>query len=59
MGKHCKNMNIPIGVISDSMGHTSLKTTQIYLSAIDMDVINKANLKILNKIEMNVRMFPN
>ena len=54
-----KNMNIPIGVISDSMGHTSLKTTQIYLSAIDMDVINKANLKILNKIEMNVRMFPN
>ena len=46
-----KNMNIPIGVISDSMGHTSLKTTQIYLSAIDMDVINKANLKILNKIE--------
>lgn len=33
------------------MGHTSLKTTQIYLSAIDMDVINKANLKILNKIE--------
>lgn len=44
-------MNIPIGVISDSMGHTLLKTTQIYLSAIDMDVINKANLKILNKIE--------
>lgn len=48
-------MNIPIGVISDSMGHTSLKTTQIYLSAIDMDVINKANLKILNKIEKGTK----
>lgn len=46
-----KNMNIPLGVISDSMGHTSLKTTQIYLNAIDMDIINKANLKIINKIE--------
>lgn len=46
-----KNMNIPLGVISDSMGHTSLKTTQIYLNAIDMDIIYKANLKIINKIE--------
>ena len=46
-----KNMNIPIGVISDSMGRTSLKTTQIYLNAIDMDIINKANMKILKKIE--------
>lgn len=46
-----KNMNIPLGVISDSMGHTSLKTTQIYLSAIDMDIINKANLKIIKRIE--------
>lgn len=46
-----KNMNIPLGVISDSMGHTSLKTTQIYLSAIDMDIINRANLKIIRKIE--------
>lgn len=46
-----KNMNIPLGVISDSIGHTSLKTTQIYLSAIDMDIINKANLKIIKRIE--------
>lgn len=46
-----KNMNIPLGVISDSMGHTSLKTTQIYLNAIDMDIINKANLKIIKRIE--------
>ena len=46
-----KNMNIPLGVISDSMGHTSLKTTQIYLNAIDLDIINKANLKIIKRIE--------
>ncbi len=45
-----KSMNIPIGVISESMGHTSLKTTQIYLKEIDADVIDKANSKVIGAI---------
>lgn len=46
-----KTMNIPLAVISDSMGHHSIKTTQIYLDTIDSDVIDKANNSIINSLE--------
>ncbi len=42
-----RNHQIPISVISAGMGHTSEKTTQIYLAALDDSVIDVANQKIL------------
>jgi integrase len=39
---------IPITVISESLGHSDLKTTQIYLASLDTSVIDSANAKILN-----------
>ncbi len=46
-----KRIDVPIGVISEGMGHTSLKTTQIYLTAMDKAVIDKANARILKSIQ--------
>ena len=45
-----KNMHIPTAVISDAMGHTSERTTQIYLNQIDTHEIDKANDEILEQI---------
>lgn len=44
----CKN--IPVSVISESMGHDSVATTQIYLASLNTDVIDKANALILKDI---------
>lgn len=44
--------NTQISVISAGMGHTSEKTTQIYLASIDQSVVDQANhnlLRLLNK----------
>ena len=45
-----RDMNISIAVISEGMGHNSLKTTQVYLSSIDTSRINEANKKIIQRI---------
>ena len=42
-----RNSGIPLSVISEGMGHDSEKTTQIYLSSLKTQVIDKANRKIL------------
>ena len=42
-----RNHNVPLPVISAGMGHTSERTTQIYLSALETSVIDSANRKIL------------
>ena len=42
-----KDMGVPIGVISEALGHTSVKTTKIYLKAIDPAVIDRANHMLL------------
>ena len=39
---------IPISVISEGMGHTSEKTTHIYLANLDNKVIDKANKTVMN-----------
>ena len=39
---------IPISVISEGMGHTSEKTTHIYLANLDHRIIDKANKTIMN-----------
>ncbi len=45
-----RDMDISISVISEGMGHNSLRTTQVYLSSIDMSRINEANRKIIHRI---------
>ena len=39
---------IPVSVISEGMGHTSEKTTHIYLASLNHRVIDKANKAIMN-----------
>ena len=45
-----RNMDFPLAVISEGMGHRSYKTTQIYLDSIDTSRINDANRKIIQRI---------
>lgn len=40
-------MNIPVSVISESMGHESERTTRIYLASLDSSVVDSANRRIL------------
>lgn len=41
---------IPLAVISAGMGHTSEKTTQIYLESLDSSVIDRANRRIVQAL---------
>lgn len=45
-----REQGIPLSVISEGLGHESEKTTRIYLAALETQVINKANQKILKKL---------
>ncbi len=45
-----RNKNIPLSVISAGMGHTSEKTTQIYLASLDNSIIDEANKFIINSL---------
>ena len=45
-----RDMNIPIAVISEGMGHNSIKTTQVYLNSIDISRINETNKRIIKRI---------
>ena len=49
-----RNMNIPLALISEGMGHQSYKTTQIYLNSIDSAKIDEANNLIIRKICTNL-----
>lgn len=42
--------NVPVAVISQALGHTSEKTTRIYLDQLDQSVLNKANAKITKNV---------
>ena len=44
-----RNHNIPLSIISAGMGHTSEKTTQIYLASIGDNSIDQANFFILER----------
>ncbi len=46
-----RDKNVPLSVISAGMGHTSEKTTQIYLASLDNSVIDKANSEILSPLK--------
>lgn len=45
-----KAKGVPVGVISDGLGHDSELTTQIYLSTLDTTAVDKANDMIMNLI---------
>lgn len=47
--------NVPVAVISDGMGHTSEKTTLIYLSSIDTSVIDRANAELVASLSRERR----
>lgn len=45
-----RNKHIPLSVISESMGHDSEQTTQIYLASLDTTIVDEANSLILNSL---------
>lgn len=45
-----REMNVPMGVISRGLGHTSEKTTMIYLRSIDTGVVSRANKAIIRAL---------
>ncbi len=50
-----QDMNYSISIISEGMGHHSIKTTQTYLASIDTSRINEANRKIIQRISRSNR----
>jgi len=43
----CRDSGMPLSSISNALGHTSEKTTRIYLSQMDKTVVDKGNEKML------------
>ncbi len=42
--------NVPLAVISEGMGHTNERTTQIYLASLENSVIDEANKRLLQQL---------
>ena len=42
--------HVPIGIICEAMGHTSERTTRIYLASLDTSAVDKANRKVLRAV---------
>lgn len=42
-----RDINVPLSVISEGMGHESEKTTRIYLASLDTSLVDKANSDIM------------
>ena len=51
-----RNHNVPLPVISAGMGHTSERTTQIYLMMLENSVIDRANHGIVASLERYVSL---
>ena len=43
-----RNKNIPLGIISEALGHSSEHVTRIYLEALDLNAVDQANLMLIN-----------
>lgn len=39
--------HVPLGVISEGMGHDSEATTRIYLASLEMSVVDEANSRVI------------
>jgi len=46
-----RSMNMPLNLISASMGHTSERTTQIYLKSLDNDRLDTMSANIIKAVE--------
>lgn len=46
-----RNKNVPLSIISAGMGHSSEKTTPIYLTKIDNSIIDEVNKAIIDSIK--------
>ena len=47
-----RNHNIPVSIISAGMGHTSERTTQIYLASIEDTLVDNANKGLLDSFRL-------
>lgn len=45
-----RDCHVPIAIISEGLGHHSENTTRIYLSSLDNNVIDNANMMILSRL---------
>lgn len=45
-----KSKNVPVGTISEAMGHDSENTTRIYLSSLDTSNVDKANSVVIKSV---------
>lgn len=45
-----RDLQVPLSVISSGMGHTSEKTTRIYLASLDNSLVDRANRQIWDQI---------
>lgn len=45
-----RDMEVPLSIISGSLGHTSERTTRIYLADLDHSAIDKANQQIIDAV---------
>ena len=43
-----RNMNVPLAVISEALGHGSERMTRIYLDSLDLNAVDQANLMLIN-----------
>ena len=51
-----RNHQVPVSVISAGMGHTSERTTQIYLTMLENSLIDNANKRILESLRCIVSL---
>ncbi len=47
-----RDAKIPLQVISSGMGHTSERTTEIYLASLDNSVVDQANRQVLDLLDI-------
>ena len=45
-----RSKNVPLAVISESLGHSSEKITQIYFSSLDANVVDEANELVISAL---------
>lgn len=50
-----RNMQVPMNVISQAMGHTNERTTEIYIRSVDTNVIDQANRAIIDSVSQDTR----
>lgn len=51
-----RNHNVPVSVISAAMGHSSEKTTLIYLDSLENSIIDKANHRVIESVNKMVSL---